>query len=227
MGTLTHTGILMSKAVLRPSDATVVKFESRIDPKQYDAPIYMGDIDYTGKWWTAQLKHGMGGFLEVNGMAHVLPNLSVGAEVFYIMQKEQRSGAGFSVRHTGDKHIGTMQVRTHCLAWSTQSGSLGTQPRAAQSLHGSGGSPVSRGMPLSLLFPENQEHVSAEARALSPCPASCFRVATPLPSTSHQSHVHEGGDNGCAIDDIPSENQRQGDGGGRSADQHELAGCRS
>jgi hypothetical protein len=109
MGTMTHTGVLMSKAVYRPNDTISAKFESRIDPVAYDQVIYMADVDYTGADWTAQLKRGMGGFYGVNCMVAVTPAISGGAEAFYLAQ-QRRSGLGIALRATGTKTVATAQV---------------------------------------------------------------------------------------------------------------------
>ena len=113
MGTLQHTGVLMSKAVYRVSDALSAKFESRIDPAQYDHPVYMVDLDYAAKEWTAQAKMGMGGFVGANAMLAISPSVSAGAEAFYLAQ-QKRSGVGLAVRATGVKSIASLQARSIC-----------------------------------------------------------------------------------------------------------------
>ena len=40
------------------------------------------------------------------------PNLSAGGEFFWL-QSNLKSGVGLAVRHTGEKHVGTVQVRLH------------------------------------------------------------------------------------------------------------------
>lgn len=47
----------------------------------------------------------------LNYFQSVTPNLSAGAEVFWLPQ-QLRSGVGLCLRHTGDKHIAAVQLAT-------------------------------------------------------------------------------------------------------------------
>ena len=110
MGTLAHTGVLMSKAVYRPNEVVSAKWESRIDPAAYEQLVYMADLDFTQPQWTAQLKSGMGGFYGVNAMLAVTPRISGGAEAFYL-SNQKRSGVGLALRYADAKAAATAQVR--------------------------------------------------------------------------------------------------------------------
>lgn len=109
MGTLAHTGVLMSKAVYRVSDALSAKWESRIDPSAYEQLVYMADLDFSQSEWTAQVKAGMGGFYGVNAMLAVTPHISGGAEAFYL-SNQKRSGVGLALRYADGKAVATAQV---------------------------------------------------------------------------------------------------------------------
>ena len=50
-----------------------------------------------------------------NYFQSVTPNLSAGAEVFWL-SKGNKSGTGFAFRHTGKQHVGTCQIATTGLA---------------------------------------------------------------------------------------------------------------
>jgi mitochondrial import receptor subunit TOM40 len=86
-----------------------VKYESRIASSEYANPLFMGDIEYSGKDWNGQLKYGTAGFMGANYMQAISPHLSAGGEVFYLSQ-QKRSGTGLAVRLADDKSVGTLQV---------------------------------------------------------------------------------------------------------------------
>lgn len=50
-------------------------------------------------------------FAGLNYFQSVTPNLSAGAEVFFLPQ-QMRSGVGLCLRHQGEKHIAAMQLAT-------------------------------------------------------------------------------------------------------------------
>ena len=110
MGTLLHEGVLMSKALYRPNDTYCAKWESRIDPSQYEQVVYMLDLDISQPQWLCQLKKGMGGFYGANAMISVTPKISGGAEVFFL-QPQKRSGVGFALRYADAKAVATAQAR--------------------------------------------------------------------------------------------------------------------
>lgn len=69
----------------------------------------MADADVKGKDWNAQLKLGHPMFLGLNYFQSVTPKLALGGEFFWL-HSNLKSGVGFAARHTGDKHVATMQV---------------------------------------------------------------------------------------------------------------------
>jgi mitochondrial import receptor subunit TOM40 len=71
----------------------------------------MVDSDVKGHDWNAQLKLGSPSFVGLNYFQSVTPSLSAGGEFFWL-QSSLKSGVGLALRHTGEKHVGTMQLAT-------------------------------------------------------------------------------------------------------------------
>jgi len=78
------------------------------DPGQSQVMV---DTDVKGKDWNAQLKLGNPSFVGLNYFQSITPKLSAGGEFFWL-QSNLKSGVGFALRHTDDKHVATMQVAT-------------------------------------------------------------------------------------------------------------------
>lgn len=71
----------------------------------------MFDSDIKGHDWNAQLKLGNPSFIGANYFQSITPKLSAGGEFFWL-QSNLKSGVGLALRHTGDKHVATLQLAT-------------------------------------------------------------------------------------------------------------------
>ncbi len=71
----------------------------------------MFDADLKGGDWNAQVKLGSPAFLGLNYFQSITPRLSAGGEFFWL-HNNLKSGVGAALRHQGDRHVATLQVRT-------------------------------------------------------------------------------------------------------------------
>lgn len=69
----------------------------------------MADLDVKGADWNGQLKLGTPQFLGLNYFQSLTPGLSAGGEFFWL-GGQMRSGLGLALRHTGERHVATLQV---------------------------------------------------------------------------------------------------------------------
>lgn len=110
LGRIATDGRLSGRVKYDFADWLSSKFHCQLsgDPNQTQL---MMDTDVRGADWNAQLKLGHPSFLGLNYFQSITPKLSLGGEFFWL-QSNLKSGVGFAARHSGDKHVATMQVAT-------------------------------------------------------------------------------------------------------------------
>jgi mitochondrial import receptor subunit TOM40 len=109
MGSMQHSGVLGSKVICRPHELLTLKWEARTDPIAMHQSIYMAEAELAQPTYHVQVKNGGSGFYGVNFIASVTPQISAGAELFYLAS-QRRSGMGAVLRYSGIKSVAAAQV---------------------------------------------------------------------------------------------------------------------
>jgi mitochondrial import receptor subunit TOM40 len=110
LGRITSDGRLSGRIKYDIFDWLGVKTHMQLSNEAGQSQV-MGDVDVKGRDWNAQLKLGSPSFVGLNYFQSITPHLSAGGEFFWL-HSGLKSGVGLAVRHTGEKHVGTLQAAT-------------------------------------------------------------------------------------------------------------------
>jgi mitochondrial import receptor subunit TOM40 len=110
LGRIATDGRLSGRLKADILDWVAVKLHMQLSNEPGQSQV-MADTDIKGRDWNAQVKLGSPTFLGLNYFQSVTPQLSAGGEFFWL-QSNLKSGVGLAVRHTGEKHVGTLQLAT-------------------------------------------------------------------------------------------------------------------